>query len=200
MTALASICVYCGSGTGTDPAYEKSARVLGYRLAEAGIGLVYGGGSIGLMGALARAVLDAGGAVTGIIPRFLLERELLLDGLTETIVTDNMHQRKMLMFERAGAFAALPGGVGTLEELVEQLTWVQLGQHEKPIALVNIAGFWDPLIGLFEKMRREGLIRPGLEVPYLVVDRAEDVVPALTRAAALRAPSPREAVEPLRRM
>ena len=120
---------------------------------------IYGGGSVGLMGTVARAVLDDGGSVTGIIPRFLQSRERPMTDLTELIVTDDMHQRKMLMFEQADAFVALPGGVGTLEELVEQMTWAQLGRHEKPVLLANIAGFWDPLIRLLDQMRR-GRLHP----------------------------------------
>jgi len=200
MSTLANICVYCGSATGKNPAYVEAAGVLGRAVAEAGIGLVYGGGSVGLMGILARSVLDGGGTVTGIIPRFLVDREVLLDDLTETIVTEDMHERKMLMFERADGFAALPGGVGTLEELVEQLTWVQLGQHGKPVVIANIDGFWDPLIQLLDRMRGQRLILPGLDVRYAVADKAEDVLPALERLVA-SAPGARTiAAEPLRRM
>jgi len=137
-------------------------------MAEAEIGLVYGGGSVGLMGTLARTVLDHGGQVTGIIPDFLRDRERMFDDVTELIVTEDMHERKMAMFERAEAFVALPGGIGTLEELVEQLTWAQLGQHEKPVLLANIEGFWQPLIDLLEHMRDERFIRNGMEVSGLV--------------------------------
>ena len=163
MGNLKSICVYCGSGLGADPLHAEAARVFGQAMAEAGVGLVYGGGSVGLMGTIARAVLDAGGAVTGIIPGFLKTRERPFGDLTELIVTQDMHARKMMMFERADAFVALPGGVGTLEELVEQMTWAQLGRHHKPVLLANIHGFWDPLIRLLDAMRREKFIRcrPG---------------------------------------
>ncbi len=186
MGTLTSVCVYCGAGFGADPAYAEAARTLGRALAEADIRLVYGGGSVGLMGALARATLDAGGSATGIIPGFLQGRERPMDGLTELIVTEDMHERKMLMFEQADAFVALPGGVGTLEELVEQMTWAQLGRHHKPILLANIFGFWDALIALLDHMRDARFIRPGMAVPYLVVDRVEKIVPKLMQAAAER--------------
>ena len=155
-------------------------------MAQAGIRLVYGGGSVGLMGTTARAVLDAGGTVTGIIPRFLQTRERAMADLTETIVTEDMHERKRLMFEQADAFVALPGGVGTLEELVEQMTWAQLGRHEKPVLIANINGFWDALIALLDHMRRERFIRSDMDVGYLVAKQAEDIVPMLKRAAAER--------------
>ena len=203
MGKLNSVCVYCGSAFGADPAYVAAASTLGAALAESDIRLIYGGGSVGLMGALARAALDAGGNVTGIIPRFLQSRERRMEDLTETILTDDMHERKKLMFDRAEAFVALPGGVGTLEELVEQMTWAQLGQHQKPVLLANINGFWDSLLTLLDHMRQEGFIRTRMDVSYLVCDRAEQIVPALEQAAAER-PQPAldqtTAAEPLRRM
>ncbi len=186
MALLKSICVYCGSGVGANPAYSEAAETLGRDMAEAGIRLVYGGGSVGLMGTMARAALEAGGAVTGIIPRFLLARERAMTDLTEMLVTEDMHERKMLMFEQADAFVALPGGVGTLEELVEQMTWAQLGQHQKPVLLANIGGFWDALIQLLEQMRRERFIRSGMEVSCLVANAAEDILPMLRWATAER--------------
>lgn len=179
---LANVCVYCGSGPGRDPAYVDAARTLGKDLARSKIGLVYGGGSLGLMGTVAQATLDHGGQVLGIIPGFLGEREKMLHNATELIVTRNMHERKMIMFERSDAFVALPGGIGTLEELVEQLTWAQLGRHSKPIVLANIAGFWSPFLSLLEHMRAEAFIRAGLEVRFIVVDRAVDILPALVEA------------------
>ncbi|MBA3516790.1 MAG: TIGR00730 family Rossman fold protein [Rhizobiales bacterium] len=184
MAVLRSICVYCGSGAGSNPAFVKAAVTLGRAMAEADIRLIYGGGSVGLMGTVARAVLEAGGEVTGIIPRFLQGRERKMDDLTETILTEDMHQRKMLMFERADAFVALPGGVGTLEELVEQITWAQLGRHRKPVLIGNIDGFWDALVTLLEAMRAEGFIRREMDVSYLVARAAEEIVPALARAVA----------------
>ena len=182
MTAISKICVYCGSGAGADPAYEAAAKAFGRILAANRINLVFGGGSVGLMGALANAVLDHGGRVTGIIPQFLVNRELAL-GRGEMIVTRDMHERKQRMFEHADAFVALPGGIGTLEELVEQMTWVQLGHHKKPILLANIKNFWDPLCALLDHMQELRFIRSGLEVNYLVAKQVEDILPMLTEAA-----------------
>lgn len=203
MAHLSSVCVYCGSGLGANPVHAEAARILGQSMAEAGVRLVYGGGSVGLMGTVARSVLDAGGAVTGIIPGFLRSRERPFDDLTELVVTEDMHERKRIMFERADAFVALAGGVGTLEELVEQMTWAQLGRHEKPVLLANIHGFWDPLIRLLDAMRREKFIRADLEVAMLIAKRAEDIVPMLQRAVGER-PQPEidraAAAEPLSRM
>ncbi len=181
---LRTICVYCGSGTGNDPAYAEAARTLGRSLAEHDIGLVYGGGGVGLMGELARATLDAGGRVTGIIPDFLSEREHMLRKVDELIVVRDMHERKRLMFERSDAFVALPGGIGTLEELVEQLTWSQLGRHRKPIIVVNVAGFWTPFLGLLQHMRHDGFIRSSLDVRFTVVDEVGQVVPTAMAAVA----------------
>src|SRR6202051_4477927 len=164
MSRIKSVCVYCGSGPGTNPAFMEAARQFGQILADNGIRLVYGGGSGGLMGALAEAVLDNGGIVTGGIPGFLVSREHMLTRAQEHIVTRDMHERKRIMFERADAFVALPGGIGTLEELVEQLTWAQLGRHRKPILILNIEGFWDPLCALIDHMRRLDFIRADLSV------------------------------------
>jgi uncharacterized protein (TIGR00730 family) len=178
-----NVCVYCGSGPGTNPAFMKSATAFGRTLAENGVGLVYGGGSIGLMGAVATGALDHGGRVTGIIPEFLTMRENALRRAQELIVTRNMHERKQLMFDRSDAFVALPGGIGTLEELVEQLTWAQLGRHAKPILLANIEGFWEPLLVLLAHMRETAFVREGLSVNVLTADRVEDILPALEKAA-----------------
>lgn len=180
---IRNVCVYCGSADGGDPAHIGAATELGRALATAGIGLVYGGGNTGLMGAVARAVLDHGGHVTGIIPGFLKSREIMLEEAQETIVVPDMHTRKRLMFERSDAFVALPGGVGTLEELVEQMTWAQLGQHRKPILLADIAGFWRPLLALMAHMREAGFIR--YEVHYLVAERVAEILPMLDKAAAM---------------
>ena len=179
-----SICVYCGSGPGENPAYVEAARAFGRILATSRIGLVYGGGSLGLMGEIARSVLQYGGHVTGIIPGFLSEREHMLIEAQELIVVDDMHQRKQLMFAKSDAFVALPGGLGTLEEFVEQLTWSQLGRHAKPIVLANIEGFWNPLLVLFERMSAEAFIRQGLEMNVLVIDRVEKIIPAIDKALA----------------
>lgn len=187
-----SVCVYCGSGHGANPAYSDAARNLGRSLAEAGIGLVYGGGSLGLMGEVARATLDGGGHVTGIIPGFLTEREHMLKDVNDLIVTRDMHERKQLMFDHSAAFVALPGGIGTLEELVEQLTWSQLGRHTKPVILANIADFWSPFLNLLAHMRNETFIRPGLDVRFTVVTEAYQIVPALVSALEQSAPSPND--------
>jgi uncharacterized protein (TIGR00730 family) len=176
---IGNICVYCGSGAGRNPAFMEAARQLGRILAASRIGLVYGGGDLGLMGAVAHAVLENGGYVTGIIPGFLRQREHMLIEAQELIVVDDMHQRKHLMFEKSDGFVALPGGLGTLEEFVEQLTWTQLGQHRKPIVLANIEGFWNPLLELFDKMSGETFIRSGLELKMTVADRVEDILPAI---------------------
>ena len=179
---IRKICVYCGSGPGNDPAFIESARGFGKILATNGIGLVYGGGNIGLMGEIANAVFDAGGDVTGIIPQFLTKREIA-NRRGELIVTRDMHERKQRMFDLADAFVALPGGVGTLEEVVEQMTWAQLGTHKKPILLANINGFWEPLCMLLDHMQAREFIRPGLSVNYLVADKVEDILPKLQEAA-----------------
>jgi uncharacterized protein (TIGR00730 family) len=172
------LCVYCGSSKGHNAAYAGAARALGAALAKAGIGLVYGGGSIGLMGETARAVLAGGGHVTGVIPEFLVSKERMLEAAHELIVTRNMHERKMAMFERATGFVALPGGLGTLEELAEILTWGQLRQHARPIILCNVEGFWDGLLELIAHMRGEGFIRREFEVALDVAEGAEAVIPA----------------------
>jgi len=185
MSRIKSICVYCASGPGTNPAYVAAAKSFGRILAENGIRLIYGGGSVGLMGAIADAVLDSGGEITGIIPEFLMNREHMLLRAQERIVTRDMHERKRIMFERADAFVALPGGVGTLEELVEQITWAQLGRHKKPILIANIDGFWDPLCVLLDRMRETLFIRPGFTVDVLVADRVEDILSKLSEAARL---------------
>jgi uncharacterized protein (TIGR00730 family) len=146
------------------------------------------------MGALARAVHDNGGGVVGIIPDFLKSRERMFAGAHEIVVTRDMHERKRLMFERADAFVALPGGVGTLEELVEQLTWSQLGRHTKPILIANINGFWDPLLELLDHMKRSGFISSELSIDYKVVDRVQDILPAIEAAMAIAEPAPASAV------
>jgi uncharacterized protein (TIGR00730 family) len=179
-----NICVYCGSGKGNNPAYARAAQTLGRALAENGIGLVYGGGSLGLMGEVARATLDHGGRVTGIIPAFLSEREQMLRAVDELIVTEDMHERKRLMFERSDAFVALPGGIGTLEELVEQLTWSQLGRHRKPIVVANVEGFWTPFLSLLAHMKSDAFIRSGLDISFTVVNDAAQIVPTVVKALA----------------
>ncbi|WP_425087251.1 TIGR00730 family Rossman fold protein [Stappia sp.] len=184
MSDMKTICVYCGTGEGATPAYLAAATELGRRIAADGLSLVYGGGSIGLMGAVARATLDNGGHVTGVIPRFLEEREVMMQTVSVLVVTDDMHERKRIMFDRADAFVALPGGIGTLEELVEVLTWGQLGRHRKPVALADINGFWRPLVTLLEHMREEAFIRPGFEIAYHVCPTVDDILPTLRAACA----------------
>lgn len=184
MSNIKTVCVYCGSGPGTNHHFIESAKAFGKILAENGIRLVYGGGSLGMMGAVASSVLDHGGTVTGIIPDFLTARENAMTRAQEMIVTPDMHERKRLMFERSDAFVALPGGIGTLEELVEQLTWQQLGRHSKPVLLANIDGFWEPLLALFAHMRETQFIRPNLSIDILKAERVEDILPRLRAAAA----------------
>src|SRR5881227_96083 len=192
---IKTVCVYCGSGSGSSPRFVEAALALGKTFAENNIRLVYGGGSVGLMGAVAKSALDHGGAVTGIIPDFLRARENALTKVQEMIVTPDMHERKRLMFERSDAFVALPGGVGTLEELVEILTWKQLGRHTKPILLADIDGFWEPLLALLTHMRATEFIRPTLNVDILRAERVEDILPRL-RAAAARAPEETKEMTP----
>ena len=180
MSKINAICVYCGSSPGTDPAFGEAARRFGKILAESGVRLIYGGGSIGLMGALATSVIEHGGDVTGIIPEFLTAKERPRRLARELIVTRDMHERKWKMFEMADAFVALPGGVGTLEELVEQLTWLQLGRHRKPVLLANINNFWDPLIEIIDHMRTLGFIHSERQFSYLIADRIDDVMPKLS--------------------
>src|SRR5215831_10894260 len=184
MSEIKSICVYCASGPGTNPAFVAAAKSVGRILAQNGIRLIYGGGSVGLMGALADSVLDHGGAVTGVIPEFLVDREHMLVRVQERIITRDMHERKQVMFDRADAFVALPGGIGTLEELVEQMTWAQLGRHKKPILIANLKGFWDGLLGLFDHMERAGYIHSATRLNFLVVDDVEAILPALRTAVA----------------
>lgn len=183
MTDIRNVCVYCGSGSGSHPIFADTARQFGTLLAKENVGLVYGGGSIGLMGEVAMATAENGGRVIGVIPEFLMSREHAAR-LGEMIVTRDMHERKRIMFERADAFVALPGGIGTLEELVEQLTWAQLGQHKKPILLFNVTGFWNPLCVLLDHMTETAFIRGDLTVNYLTEDRVERILPRLREAAA----------------
>jgi len=181
---IRKICVYCGSGPGIDPAFVESARASGTLLAKNAIGLVFGGGSVGMMGTIAKSVREHGGEVTGIIPEFLVAREHAMRGADNLIVTRDMHERKRKMFEMADAFVAMPGGVGTLEEVVEQMTWVQLGRHRKPILLANIKHFWDPLCALIDHMKALEFIRGDLNFDLLVADKVEDILPMLKNAAA----------------
>jgi uncharacterized protein (TIGR00730 family) len=184
MSTIRNVCVYCGSGPGNDPEFMAAARRVGELMATDGVGLVYGGGSKGLMGEVANAVLRHGGHVTGVIPEFLKSKEGIQVDAQEIIITPNMHVRKQTMFDKADAFVAMPGGIGTLEELIEQLTWAQLGRHKKPILILNINGFWDPLCVLIDHMRRLAFIHNESGVRMLVAERPEDVMPLLRSAAA----------------
>ncbi|MDF2999786.1 MAG: hypothetical protein K0R27_5423 [Xanthobacteraceae bacterium] len=184
MTKIKSVCVYCGAASGADAVYLQTAIELGRMLAAENIRLIYGGGGVGLMGATARACAEAGGNVTGIIPDFLIGKEQAFDHAHELIVTKDMHERKRLMFERADAFLALPGGIGTLEELVEQLTWVQLNRHAKPVMVLNVANFWDPLLGLIDHMQATGFVNVVRPVKLLVAHNVRAVLPKLLTAVA----------------
>jgi len=180
---IRSICVYCGSSAGGGPQYDEAARALGLAMGQAGIRLVYGGGNLGLMGTIASAVVEGGGQVTGIMPEFLVTPKNTFKADHEQIVVPDMHARKRMMFERADAFIALPGGIGTLEELVEQLTWLQLERHSKPVVLADIGGFWQPLLALFAHMRAQGFIQPRFEIRYLVAEKIEDILPMIEKAS-----------------
>jgi uncharacterized protein (TIGR00730 family) len=179
MGELRTVCVYCGSSPGHDPGYVAAAEQFGGILAKNRVGLVYGGGSGGIMGALARAVCESGGHVVGVIPEFLRQQERLFEQADEIIVTRDMHDRKRIMFERADAFVAMPGGIGTLEELVEQLTWAQLGHHRKPILLADVNGYWAALTDLFARMHAAGFIHSGALFKYSVCSAVEDILPIL---------------------
>lgn len=189
---IRSICAYCGSQPGRDPAYVSAGRTLGKSIATHGLRLVYGGGTKGIMGAVASGVLSNGGKVTGIIPEFLVDMEATrhsLGQLNELIITKDMHERKHKMFERADAFVTLPGGIGTLEEIVEIMTWAQLGRHGKPMVFANIGGFWDPMLELIDHMKRQGFIHNANLVQPLVIDKVEDIVPAIVDAWGDASPS-----------
>jgi uncharacterized protein (TIGR00730 family) len=183
---MKSVCVFCGSSQGASPVYLASARRLGTLLATAGLGLVYGGASVGLMGAVADAALDAGGAVTGVIPRALWEREVGHTRLTDLHVVESMHERKACMAELADAFLALPGGVGTLEELFEMWTWALLGIHGKPCGLLNVAGYFDPLLTFLDYATTEGFVRAAHRQMVIVDAEPEGL---LQRFRAYRPPA-----------
>jgi len=157
---IKTLCVFCGSSSGSRPVYAEAARQMGEALVARDITLVFGGGRVGLMGEIARTVLASGGRVVGVIPRALLRKEIVYEDLTELHVVDSMHERKALMAERSDGFIAMPGGFGTFEEYCEVLTWSQLGFHHKPVALLNVAGYFDGLLALFEHAVAEGFVRP----------------------------------------
>lgn len=185
---LTSLCVFCGSQPGLEPVYTAAAAALGRDLAARRIGLVFGGGRVGLMGVLADSVLAGGGRIVGVIPSFLKDKELAHPRATEMVVVPDMHTRKRVMFERCDAFCILPGGVGTLDEMFEIVTWRQLHLHNKPIIVLNTAGYWDNLVALFERMICAGFAHPGHEALITVVSDPKDVAPAAETE--LAAPKP----------
>ena len=180
------VCVYAGSNPGSHPAYAAAARQLATTLAERGVGLVYGGGKVGLMGVLADTVLDAGGEAIGVMPQALIDREIGHRGLTELRIVDSMHERKALMAELADAFVAVPGGIGTLEELIEVYTWSQLGIHRKPCGVLNVRGYYDHLAALLDHAVREGFLRPQHRA---VLSVAGEPAELLDRMAAYEPPT-----------
>jgi len=181
MHPIKSICVFCGSKPGTDTRYQEAAVALGQGLADNDVSLVYGGGRVGLMGAVADACKDAGGRVIGIIPDFLEKREVGHRAIDELIVVDSMHARKRIMVDRSDAFAVLPGGFGTLDETFEILTWAQLGLHAKPVLILNIGGYWDPLAAMIDHMMAKGLVEPRLKDVYQIVETVPDLLSQVLR-------------------
>jgi uncharacterized protein (TIGR00730 family) len=186
--ALRAVCVFCGSSAPADPRYRDAARALGTLIARRGIDLVYGGGSVGLMGDLADAALGGGGRVIGVIPAGLFAREVGHAGLTELHEVASMHERKQLMYDRSDAFVALPGGLGTLEELAEVATWSQLGLHSKPVVLLDVGGFWEPLVALLDQMASAGLLKPAARDLIQRTHSAEEALGALAAARPARPP------------
>lgn len=189
---IQAVCVYCGSAKGRNPAFERHAALLGKALAENGIRLIYGGGSVGLMGVLARSTLAHGGQVTGIIPDHLDHVEITQTGLTELIVVPSMHERKRQMFERSDAFVSLPGSIGTLDETIEVITWRQLKLHDKPILIVNDEGYWTPFLALIRHVVDQGFTSPATASLFRVVDSIGEVIVNLKQAAAPRLPDREE--------
>jgi uncharacterized protein (TIGR00730 family) len=188
MAAISRVCVYCGSAGAVDARYREAASELGEALATAGIEVVFGGGRIGLMGLLADAALAAGGTVTGIIPGLLRDAELAHPGVSELVITASMHDRKRLMAERADAFAVLPGGIGTLDEMFEIITWRQLGLHDKPIFLVDVGGYWQPLRRLLDHLAEQGFTKPLVPRLLEIVPTVADLIAALALVPAGRLP------------
>ena len=191
MVTLRTVCVFCGSSAPADPRYRDAARALGALVARRGINLVYGGGSVGLMGELADAALGHGGRVTGVIPAGLFAREVGHTGLTELHEVASMHERKQLMYDLSDAFVALPGGLGTLEELAEVATWAQLGLHSKPITLLDVDGFWGPLVTLLDRMVGTGLLKPASRD---LIQRTQSAEEALNALAAAQPAHPEERI------
>ncbi len=182
VTGISALCVYCGSSNGADPAYLEAARRVGREAASRDIGIVFGGGRVGMMGAVADGALETGGEVIGIIPGHLQEQEVGHDGLTRLEIVDSMHVRKMRMFELSDAFCALPGGLGTLDETFEIVTWKQLGLHDAPVLLVNLGGYWDPLLEMVAHQAAAGFVRPQHQHLFQVVDGIEALFEVLETA------------------
>ena len=189
MTKISNLCVFCGSKKGENPAFEADARQLGAEMVRRDVGLVYGGGGIGLMGAITDEVLKAGGRVTGIIPDFLMQYEVGNPDITELVVVDSMHDRKRTMFERSDAFVVLPGGLGTLDETFEIITWKQLRQHSKPVVVLDSGGYWKPFEALVDSIIEGGFAHPAVKELFTVVGRVEDIFDALASA-----PEPQDVV------
>ncbi len=194
MAVLKNLCCYCGSSNSVDPSYFEIAADLGHQAAKRGVGIVYGGGGVGLMGAVANGAMAEDGRVIGIIPEHIEKWELGLKDITEYLVVENMHVRKSLMFERSDAFCALPGGIGTLEEAFEALTWRQLGIHDKPILFLNHKGFWNPLLALFEHMLAERFMKPPLDSLFSVAGTVEEVFALIEAAPEPRRPDDLEQI------
>jgi uncharacterized protein (TIGR00730 family) len=188
MTEISALCVYCGSAVGNDPAHRAQAAELGDAMARRGIDLVYGGGRIGLMGVVADAVLAGGGRVTGIIPAHLQRREVGHHAITELRVVSSMHERKRIMSEIADGFVVLPGGLGTLDETLEIVTWRQLGLHDKPIVIADFGGYWRPLHALVEAVIAGGFAQPTVRGLFDIADSVDGVFQALARAPMPRLP------------
>jgi len=186
MVDIASLCVFCGSSTPPDPRYRETARALGKLAAARGVGLVYGGGRTGLMGELADAALSAGGKVVGVIPTGLFDREIAHTELTKLHEVATMHERKQLMYDLADAFVAMPGGLGTLEELAEVTTWSQLGLHAKPVVLLDVDGFWHPLVAQLDRMVAVGLLKPSNRALIQLADSPDDALASLRSARPVR--------------
>ena len=179
MTTIRSLCVYCGSSVGRDPAHREAAAAVGTLMAASGVRLVYGGGAVGLMGVVADAVMAGGGEVIGVIPKGLFSNEVGHQGITELVEVDSMHQRKQRMAEEADAFLALPGGLGTLEELAEITTWAQLGIHAKPVGVLDLDGFWQPLLGFLDGAVEAGFLRPANRELVVRITDVDDVLAVL---------------------
>ncbi|MEM6665840.1 MAG: TIGR00730 family Rossman fold protein [Pseudomonadota bacterium] len=182
------ICVYCGSSAGHDPAFRAAAESMGQHIGTGGHRLVYGGGKVGLMGAVADATLAAGGPVTGIMPQALVDREIAHKGLTDLIVVDSMHTRKTVMAEKSDAFVAMPGGAGTFEEIFEQWTWAQLGIHQKPVGFLNVDGYYDPLLAMIDRAAQAGFMKPEYATMVIVETEPDQLI---TRFADYEAPAPK---------